>query len=234
MDENTSLNEYTVAITGEGPTDFGQKPYGESGWNWGPVKTLIDKCADKMGIHVILIPIERQEVERFRLQRSQKRVLKGKSIASMRFAVYARDRKECNLGIYYCDADKEAGSSNSDAQVCEKHFRELYNEVEAGMDLNDKKDFKGIPMIAVKMIESWMLADENAYVKAFGKIPSYHLPGKPELIWGDKRDPDSNYPKCYLKRVIYSLGGRFSEETLHTALYNEIAENIDIDVLINR
>lgn len=228
------MKEYTVAITGEGPTDFGQKMYGRSGWNWGPVKTIIDKCADKMGVHIVLIPIERQEVERFKLQRSHKRAIQGKSIASMRFAIYALDKKECKLGIYYCDADKEAGKSNSDRRVCGKHFRALYDEVWAGMNMNNNGIFRGIPMIAVKMIESWLLADESAFDKAFGKVPAYALPSEPELIWGDKRDPDSNYPKCYLKRVVCSMGGKFAQESLRAGLYNEIAEHIDVDRLTER
>lgn len=54
--------------------------------------------------------------------------------------------------------------------------------------------------LAIECIESWALADPDAWVRVFGKAPK--LPSSPESLWGDRKDPSSNHPKCVLRRCL--------------------------------
>jgi hypothetical protein len=82
-------------------------------------------------------------------------------------------------------------------------------------------------MVPIRMIESWLLGDEGSYEKYFGKkIHNPKLPKKPELIWGKDDDPNSDFPKCYLEKVLKQFNEESSRE-----VFNNIAENIDIENL---
>ena len=82
-------------------------------------------------------------------------------------------------------------------------------------------------MIPIRMIENWLLGDENVYKKIFGSLPaSPKLPNKPEYIWGSKYKPDSNYPKHYLRRVLEQY-----HKDRDTNNYIIISKNIDIENL---
>jgi hypothetical protein len=53
--------------------------------------------------------------------------------------------------------------------------------------------------VAVEMIEAWLLSDPQLL-----EPPSLPLPAgrRPEQLWGDKHDPQSNYPKHVLRRCV--------------------------------
>jgi hypothetical protein len=93
--------------------------------------------------------------------------------------------------------------------------------------IENKFGIKGIPMLPIRMIENWLLGDEDAYTISFGRKPhSPKLPKKPEFIWGSKYDINSDYPKHYLKRVLNQYN-----ELIETTNYINIMENINIDRL---
>ncbi|WP_053241428.1 hypothetical protein [Clostridium sp. DMHC 10] len=86
-----------------------------------------------------------------------------------------------------------------------------------------------ISMMPIRMIESWLLGDESAYEKCFDKKPSKpKLPKRPEFLWSREDDPNSDFPKCYLNRVLKQYN-----EVSSRKVFNEIAENIDIEILKN-
>ena len=107
-----------------------------------------------------------------------------------------------------------------------KDFNEKYNDImNAYIELDREED--SIPIIPVTMIESWILADEEAYYLTFGKYPEkVKLPKKPESIWGNKEEPKSDYPKRYLERVLEQFDKKSCRE-----IFCEIAENSDIETL---
>lgn len=211
-----------VLVTGEGKTDYGCKDYASGNWNWGPIYCYIQNClSEEQKQRLQFEAVEREDVDRIRLQRSAKH-LRGKTIPSRKFKNYLMN-KGYSYGIYYCDTDKVESGSNTDVSSNKKHFEKIYADVKMGLESDDNKI---IPMIAMKMIESWMLADGNAYMKIYGT--PVDLPNKPELIWGEKSDISSNYPKHVLKRVLESVNGY--EIDLQSA-YNEIAKNTDIEIL---
>ena len=48
------------------------------------------------------------------------------------------------------------------------------------------------------------------------------------MIWGNKNDPDSNYPKNYLERLIHSLDSKYKDEKMDANTFKQIVEVQDI------
>lgn len=90
---------------------------------------------------------------------------------------------------------------------------------------NYSDKFSCLAIVPKETIESWLLADEHAYIAIFGSKPT-HLPKKPEDVWGEKKDPASNYPKHVIKRVLMQY-----HKTPNRDVYAEIAEQCNIDTL---
>lgn len=214
----------TIAVTGEGSTDYGTKEFGGA-WLWGPVGVYLSRLSEKMNKYADLVPIERKEVESFHLGRSIN-ALSGKAIPARRFYVKAKESGFA-YGVYYSDADKIPGTRNtsSDAKKC---WQQRYDEVAEGLN-NDLEHF--IPMISLRMIESWILADKEALENVGGTL-GYYPDREPEMLWGDEHDPNSNYPKCVLNRVVNSM--KKKPKSFGMPIYVEIAENQKMDVLIER
>jgi len=123
---------------------------------------------------------------------------------------FTAEKDGVNFIAYHNDADK--------------NYNETYNEIKSEFDkLNN---FRCIAVIPKEMIESWLLADDCAYPS----IPENpKLPPKPEEIWGQKDDKNSNYPYNYFVRVLLQFALPDNRDT-----YTYIAENSDIEVLKQR
>lgn len=80
--------------------------------------------------------------------------------------------------------------------------------------------------LAIECVEAWALADPDAWQRVYGGVPS--LPGRPEALWGDKRDPSSDHPKCVLRRCFDQInrrpGGNAVAQLLEHASLELIAE----------
>ncbi|MCI8586854.1 MAG: DUF4276 family protein [Lachnospiraceae bacterium] len=217
-----------IAVTGEGPTDYGQSEYnprtGRNEWNWGPVKGFCILClkAGDEGQHLEFYPVPKEEVKRMKLLRSDIG-LEGRAIPARKFRNLCREQ-HLEYGIFYSDADR-GGDSGKIPHSARKHFEKVYQEVIQGLQAEESSKF--IPMVPLKMIECWLLADESAYEKYFGKIPK--LPSAPELIWGNKEDPESDYPKCYIIRAIKQA----SNAKLNSGreVFSELVQDINVEVL---
>ncbi len=95
--------------------------------------------------------------------------------------------------------------------------------------------YEKIPMIPLRMIENWIISDQSAieavYDKRYGKNV---VPADCELLWGDKNDPNSNYPKQFLKRMIRSLDKKYAKEIPSAETFCDIASEQDINILRNK
>ena len=186
-----------IAVTGEGVTDYGQQVFGEDKWEEGPVQVYLKRIADNYKINVNINPIDRRDVERVRLQGRSIRGLSGKSVPARKFKVLCKE-KGYSYGVYYCDADRESGMKNSDEKAIINRYEEVYSEVKEGLDSVNKHY---IPMISCRIIENWILADKAAIRELYGKTNVDYNVNKVENLWGDKRNPQSNYPKCIIERL---------------------------------
>ena len=67
--------------------------------------------------------------------------------------------------------------------------------------LQDK--IHGLAVVPKEMIESWLMADTQAFAALYKKAPVRpELPKAPENLWGEEKNPDSNFPKNVMKRVL--------------------------------
>jgi len=216
-----------VLLCGEGPTDYGTKEYGTNQWQEGPVQPIIRKTS---GRKYLFENIEKDEIKKLRIQRAK---VKGHAAKSYKLSMIARERK-INTVVCYVDADKISGDGRKELNF-RKSFQEVYDQVQLGFEkFNDTHKgegnvrITGIPMVPLTMIECWLLSDENAFIRCFGKAPTHpRLPSEPELIWGEKRNPGSDYPKNLMKRVLNQFQGK--EGNRET--FREIVEKVEIDVL---
>ena len=170
-----------VIVCGEGPTDVGKMDCDTSKWIPGPAIAYIKNASTPK--------LQIDGIQKNKLPRIQKaKCKKGHSVKAERLCRYAI-LKSYKVAICYVDCD------NND-------FETIYQDITFGFSFYSNQVI-GIPMIPKAMIESWLLADEKAFIKVFGKKPSKPpLPKKPESLWGEKSDPESNYPKNVLNRIV--------------------------------
>lgn len=219
-----------IAVTGEGPTDYGRSEYadGEWQWVWGPIAVYLEKIAEVNDVDIELIPIEKKRVQEHRLQQRSLKGLEGMAIPARKFSEIIKS-EQCRYGIYYCDADREAGAKNSSEVQARKQLQKRYQEVVKGLECTS---YEKIPMIPLRMIENWMIADQKAievvYNRQYGKNV---VPANCELLWGDKNNPNSNYPKQFLTRMIRDLDKKYAKETLGAEAFCDIAKEQDINLL---
>lgn len=195
-----------IALTGEGPTDYGKKDYDTREWMEGPIQKYGRKIAqnymnDVLGFQVLA----KEDLRNIKVQRRSLQGLEGYAVPAKKFATWMGEQG-LDKGIFYCDADRNNGTKNNEKEA-KKRFAQVYGQIEKGLEGTG-----AIPAVALHMIESWILGDKNALENAFDvSIPDNKMPNKPELIWGDKRDPESDYPKNYLKRLISETDKRYED-----------------------
>lgn len=71
-----------IAVTGEGPTDYGKEEYGTGKWLWGPIEVYLRRVAEQEGVSIELVPISRKDVENYRVQSRTLRGISGKGVPS--------------------------------------------------------------------------------------------------------------------------------------------------------
>lgn len=221
------MKKLKILVYGEGPGDYGWISGGK--WYPGSIIYLLQKCAKEMEVQLEIGYVEKRFIDgkdKVKLGRRSLGKVDGKGIPALRFSRYAMDNGYTR-GIFYCDTDKSSAGSQKDEANCRKHFEKVYSDVVQGLQPAGNEDWEGIPMISLKMVECWLLSDKKAYKKCFGLEPAkVNLPSKPELIWGEKNNPSSDYPKNYMKRVL----GQYHEEP-DRERYAAIAEETSIDTL---
>lgn len=211
-----------IALTGEGPTDYGKRDYNTKEWIEGPVQQYAYKIAKSVtGEKIEFQILEKEDIKKVRVQQRNLKGLEGMSIPARKFAILMK-QQNLQKGIFYCDADRSTGMKNN-AQEMKKRFRQVYDEVAKGLE-----DTEAIPAVALSMIECWILGDYHALETVFGiTIPKSYILRKPELIWGDKKDPQSDYPKNYLKRMISDTGKRYKDFEGNQEEFCEVAKVAD-------
>ena len=227
----------SILIYGEGPTDCGELDPLTGKLVEGPVEIYIRKIlGDQDKVEFILTDLRKEKLARPKFQRIGKS-LKGHGLKAsilMRLAI----ANKCDSVAYYrkqcCDARQEA--------VCRKRYNEIRCEIVSGfasarVENSTADEVHGVAIIPMKMIESWLMGDPNAFSHAFpnggkkGKHKKKHqeqqesCPNQPELDWG-AHDPSSNYPKNRLARILDVYGKTCNRET-----FCEIAEHSNMDTL---
>ena len=213
-----------VLLFGEGSTDYGKQKYGSTEWEEGPVQYIIRKSVD---VDIEFTYASKYDLKDVKIQRQR---VKGHGVKAFKLCIIASEQGDIDNIVCYVDADRNQGSSKS-VNDAKKRVEEIYSEIKIGFEqFSLERSESSIPMIPLKMIESWLLADEIAFTTCFGKPPTEPpLPRHPELIWGDEDDPTSDHPKNYLKRVLDQYRSRGNVE-----IFISIAGNMRIEALRRR
>jgi hypothetical protein len=200
-----------VIACGEGKLDVGIKEYGTNNWIFGPsISYIINSVAINLEIKCIH---HKELMSQVRFNRFKSDKSKSHGVKAERLARFAR-MNTYTVAICYVDCDRN-------------NFNDIHKDIMNGFSKSDTEVI-GIPMIPKEMIESWLLADESAYGECFGSIPtSPKLPRLPEEIWGDKRNPLSNYPKNYIERIL----AQYTYNDNRQDIYNTLAGNSNPDTL---
>lgn len=205
-----------IAITGEGHTDYGQRDYASNRWLDGPVQGYMRGIAKKISrepleFHVL----EKEDVRRVKVQQRNLKGLKGMGIPAKKFSILMKE-KGLRKGVFYSDTDKESGTKNTE-HAARKQFEERYQEIADGLEGTE-----AIPMVPLRMMESWILADKEALEIVLKKeIEDSFMPKAPELLWGAKGNKGSDY----LKHYLYRLTGQDS----HRELFADIAKHASVE-----
>jgi hypothetical protein len=180
----------------------------------GVLKALIEKCAPISVVCVTHSEIKHIRVGKLKTQKHGK----DKEDALDRKAYIRR------LAHYANEQDSDYIAYHQDAG---RQFDRVYRDVNSEFEEYRDAGFKCMAIVPKEMTESWLLADEKAYINTFGRKPARPaLPNNPEDIWGKKENPGSNYPKHYLNRVLMQYHMTPNRET-----YEQLATGSDADTL---
>ena len=230
----------SILIYGEGPTDCGELNFLTGTLVEGPVEVYIRKIlGDQEEVEFTLTDLTKEKRPKF--QRIGKNLGKHGRNAALLMRLAIADK--CDCAAYYSDADRVQGSDARKKTECQKRYNEIRCEIVSGfasarVENSTADEVHGVAIIPMKMIESWLMGDPNAFSHAFpnggkkGKHKKKHqeqqesCPNQPELDWGAHDDPSSNYPKNRLTRILDVYGKTCNRET-----FCEIAEHSNMDTL---
>ena len=187
----------TIYLHCEGVTDYAVIP------------ALIKKIYNSQKINIQWI--KRDILKNFRMHRKRDIIISGHYKNIKALAVYSLQNGSKYIA-YHQDADT--------------HYTEVYNAIISEFKPLMGNGFFCLAIVPKETIESWLLADDNAY-PAIPCEPK--LPSKPEEIWGQKSNTNSNHPYNYFVRVLAQF-----RLTDNRDVYAQIAENSCIEVLKNR
>lgn len=183
-----------IVICGEGKTDYGIEN-GRGQWQDGPLIPLLQNILPDFEIE--FDPVRKhalkdiQQERKFKVGKKsiQENKLSGHGKNITKVIYYIRENQlQPDLFVYYGDTDKR------DNEEC---YREAFQA------FTIHSDIQCIAMIPLRMIESWLLADVDALAKVTGVSKNrLGVPGKPEELWGDEKNQESNFPKNVLSRVL--------------------------------
>ena len=171
------------------------------------IPSFMKKAADTAEIDVHWI--KKSELKRVIIHR-KKNVAISAHKKRIKALAFTAERDNVNYIAYHNDADKK--------------YNEIYGEIKSEFD--ELRNFHCIAIVPKEMTESWLLSDESAYPTT---PENPKLPSKPEEIWGQKDDKNSNHPYNYLIRVLTQFKLSDNQET-----YSRIAENTNIEILKQR
>jgi len=171
------------------------------------IPPLMKKAADTFEMDIQWI--KKSFLKRFIIHRKKHETISAHKKRIKALADHA-EKNGVSFIAYHNDADKE--------------YSKTYGEIKS--EFEKLRNFHCLAIVPKEMIESWLLSDESAY-PSMPENPK--LPYKPEEIWGQINDKNSNHPYNYFVRVITQFKWSDNRDT-----YSHIAENTNIDVLKQR
>lgn len=219
-----------MLVMGEGPTDVGSLDYQTGALHEGPVLVMIGRI---LGGENSVILLDKSDLKKRgkRYQRSMKG-LHGHGQMSFLAKMQSVD-DQCDMVVFYRDADREGGRDARKEKVCQDRFEEVRADILTGFQRARRPEVFDLAVVPVKMIESWLMASPKAFAATFGdsrtKLAKSLFPNCPELEWGDKDDLQSNYPKNQMNRILACF-----DETASQDCFARLAEHVDFDEMCQK
>jgi hypothetical protein len=175
------------------------------------IQALVKKISKLLDTDIQLNWIQKDKLNKFKTHRKKYDELSSHYKLIWALADFS-DENGSRYIAYHRDADRK--------------YDNVYTSIISVFQILPTRGYHCLAIVPKEMIESWLLADENAYPS----IPDNpKLPSKPEEIWGLKTDPASNHPYNYFVRVLDQYNLPDNRDT-----YKQIAENTDIEILKRR
>lgn len=218
-----------IFLTGEGPTDCGKQEFnkklGQNVWKDGPVQVYIHKVMPDAQIDTFGKSEFSDLSAKRRVHRNRRSMqgLEGHGLKAF-FVAQTATEKGYDIQAMYVDADKSSGSTQKDPNSCQKRYDLIREQVITGLQRGGAS--KPLAIIPMKMIECWILGDRSAFIAVFGSAPKEALFKKPELLWGDEHNPDSDYPKNRLERILGECNSQSSQD-----IFVQLAEAAQVETL---
>lgn len=224
-----------IAIIGEGKNDVGVM--GEKTWQDGVIQAYLERFLGE-DFELIFTPLsvskkETASIRTLKGGRYRKFHVKGVAKKLIRFIQKYRDT-DFNLLIFFSDSDKTQGQKATEKEAVNK-YKSILKHLKEGKKLLEDvmPTLHFIPMIPVRILECWILGDKDGFEYSGCSPQNPVLPKSAELIWGDKENPESDYPKYYLKRILENGGFPDNTETYRTIVFNNNFENLCINCSIS-
>jgi hypothetical protein len=131
--------------------------------------------------------------------------------------------EHADVVVVALDVDR-TGSERASQREADRRIASFRADIESGF-VAAGGEVKTVVATPCRTIEAWALADTEAASQVAGADPGV-LPRRPEELWGNPRDPNSNHPKCVFTKLF---GG-----SVATRQYAEIAEQANLDTLATR
>ena len=197
-----------VLVCGEGKHDIGRSAWsGEAGIE-GWLQSILRKL---IGRSVEFVPVTRGELV---LQRRQEKSLRPLPKGHGAKALAAKIRGISggyDLVVFMVDADSKE----------RKEWRKKRDEIVSGS--SRIPGVECVPCVPMSASESWLLADQDAWV-CIGLKDSSLLPSRPERIWGARTAPEGNHPHQFFRRVCLSAS---VEDSTHTRVQIALTSKIE-------
>lgn len=122
--------------------------------------------------------------------------------------------KGCQFVVFMTDAD------TTDLAV----WKSKCDDIQTGFDAIED-GVQAVACVPMSASESWLLSDREAWASNFGK-GSEGCPPKPEMLWGERDDPQGNHPKMFFRRFCLNYNASDTRETRF-----QVATSIQLDEL---
>lgn len=218
-----------IALIGEGKNDVGVA--GRLDWKEGTVQAYVRRfLGEDYLLEFTPLAVSKEETRNekgLKGGRYRKYQIRGVAKKLWRFVKKYGKNSDFDLLIFFSDTDKSTGTRASEKEALKK-YNDVVSNIETGGNLitDVMPDIKFIPMIPLRILECWLLGDAAGFQNLGCQTKSKTLPPKPEFVWGSRSNPNSNYPKNYLKRVLENCNLNNDTETFCALVENQDFESL--------
>ncbi|MCK5524349.1 MAG: hypothetical protein KAI83_14550 [Thiomargarita sp.] len=223
------MRKLKIGLMGEGANDVGIAD-GCGGWRFGTMPDYIERLlGSEFDLEFIPIEIRKEETKALTITRSgkySKIQFKGPAKKLM-FFLMRKQKVDFDVLVFFSDTDKTQGKRASETEA-KNQYEERRSYINEGFVIVEKRlNLHCILMMPIRILECWLLGDAEGFEGIGCSSQKLKLPKKPEFLWGNVHNPESNYPKHYLKRILKNC-----DSESNTYVFKDIVRHNNIDNLL--